>query len=134
MKDQDFETVGDSADWGDDENVSAEEVETVAEAEAAPEPEPDDETGVEIEKNVPVPSNQRRKYPFHKMKPGDSFEVKTDHKDVAELGKSGAMAKLRSSLSSSAASFSRRHPKVKMIVRKTGPRTLRCWCVDNEEA
>lgn len=85
-----------------------------------------------VESGVPIPPVTRRKYPFHKMKPGDSFEVKADPRLVTEHGETTALQRLRSSLSSSATSYAKRNPKFKLVVRKTGPRTLRCWAVESE--
>lgn len=129
MQEDDFEVVGDAPPvWPDESNTAADadEVDVGAEAEG------DSVEDVPIEKGVPVPPTHRRKYPFHKMTPGHSFEVSTLRADVEKLGEKEALAKLRSSLSSSAASFSHRHDGVKMVVRKTGPRTLRCWCVADD--
>jgi len=38
----------------------------------------------EIEKDIPIPKNRRRKYPFDKMKVGDSFYVK-DERDPSNI-------------------------------------------------
>lgn len=92
-----------------------------------------DQDGPTIESNVPIPNIMRRKYPFDKMKPGDSFEVRADKALVTELGETKALQRLRSSLSSSAASYAKRNPRFKLVVRKTGPATLRCWAVQKAD-
>lgn len=145
-QEENFETVGPDAefdeteasdDWSEDEVADwGEEAEDEGGAETVqPEPPAAEQTvdDVELEEGVPVPPVSRRKYPFHKMKPGHSFEVETTRAMRDEVGPKEALHRLRSSLSSSAASFSRRHPNIKMVVRKTGPDSLRCWCQENDD-
>ena len=88
------------------------------------------DTGVTIDDDVPIPAVARRKYPFASMEPGQSFQVRltSEALEKADGDIILAMQRLRSSLSSSATSFQKSHPQYKFIIRKTTPRTLRCWC------
>lgn len=89
-----------------------------------------------VESDVPIPSVSRRKYPFDNMEPGDSFEVTTKPVQREKYGSDGALKRLRSSLSSSATSYCKRASagkngrNLKMVIRKTGDHSLRCWCVE----
>lgn len=83
-----------------------------------------------IESDKPIPRATTRKYPFHKMSIGDSFEVRINEDVIAERGLATAVRLQRSALSSSASSFNKRNDDRRMVVRKTGPKTLRCWCVE----
>lgn len=86
-----------------------------------------------IEEDVPVPAVLRRRYPFDQMAVGHSFAVSADPEDVQELGSTHALRRVRSSLSSSAASYMKRNPHVNLIVRKVDETTVRCWRVANSE-
>ena len=114
-------------DWSEevsatDEDVDMEEVDATLAV--------DEEFVIESDKPLPKPSS--RKYPFEKMRLGDSFEVKVDPAVIEERGLTDAVRLQRSALSSSASNFNKRHDDRRMVVRKTGPTTLRCWCVAPE--
>ena len=68
-------------------------------------------TGIMIEKNVPIPEPRRRKYPFSKMKIGDSFFIED------------TSAKVRASASSYGKRLNR-----EFITRREG-NGVRCWRV-----
>jgi len=87
----------------------------------------------EVESDVPVPRVTRRKYPFESMGFGDSFEVETDPAVRKEVGPQTALNRLRSSLSSSATSWCKTHPDSRMVIRKVGKHTLRCWRMPIQE-
>lgn len=138
MTEPEFETVGDEVeeweeDWeeveGDEEEFEDDEVEAAAEPTTAS---PSDDGEFQIESDKPMPKSHGRKYPFHKMQPGDSFEVKVNPAVIEERGLTEAVRLQRSALSSSASSFNKRNKDRRMVVRKTGPTSLRCWCVEPE--
>ena len=90
---------------------------------------------IKVETGVPLPTN-RRKYPFDKMVPNvSSFAVSPTEEQVEAYGMAGAMSRLRSSLTSSAAAYARRREGIKMIVRKDPDEenTLRCWMMSDED-
>ena len=123
LPDDDFPIVGDEANIGlEDDGWEGDE----------PTGEDENTDGYEfgIERSEPPPPPVKRKYPFHKMRIGDSFEVRVKPDVVAERGLADAMRMTRSALSSSASAFNRAAEDRKMVVRKTGKTTLRCWCVD----
>ena len=64
-----------------------------------------------IDKNVPLP----KKYPFAKMKIGDSFAVPPDVN--------------RSAVSVAAMRFGRKHG-MKFTVRQVADKTFRCWRIE----
>ena len=83
---------------------------------------------IEIESGVPLVVN-RRKYPFAKLEVGDSFAVSPEDHEIASLGRTEAMRRLRNSLVSSARSYSQRHG-VNLFVRKFNVDTYRVWRVE----
>jgi len=83
-----------------------------------------------IEDSKPLPPKRKPKYPFAAMEVGQSFQIPITDADVEEHGdESTALARVRSAVSSSAAAFNRQGLGRKIVVRKTGERSLRCWCV-----
>lgn len=145
----DFPIVNDPSVFGGESNFDEEETsvqrsttepqEEPAEAAETPSPAKDTSNVGEIESGVPIPSVSRRKYRFDEMEPGDSFEVFTTTAQREKYGSEGALKRLRSSLSSSATAYCKRvqgsknRPDVKMVIRKTGDHSLRCWCVLDED-
>lgn len=77
-----------------------------------------------IQKNIPVSGVHRAlgpsfRYPFDKMMPGESFELKSTKTDIR---------KAVSRTSSAAASFVKRSNKAaRFAVRRTSDTTLRVW-------
>lgn len=147
-----FPIVNDPSVFGGESNVDEEETEETSvqrsstepqeeAAEAAEQPAPAQATSNvgDVESDVPIPTVSRRKYPFDEMAPNDSFEVFTTPAKRQEYGAEGALKRLRSSLSSSATAYCKRvqgskhRPDVKMVIRKTGDHSLRCWCVLDED-
>ena len=126
LTEDDFPVVGDAANLVDeDEEWEEEDFEEENEIEV-------DESGGQfvIERTTPPPPSSKRKYPFDKMRIGDSFEVRVRKAMIEEKGLPEALRLTRSALSSSASAFNRRNDDRRMVVRKTGDTTLRCWCVD----
>lgn len=79
------------------------------------------------ESNVPLPET-RYKYPFEELEVGDSFAVKLQEDIPDEIARKKKLNSMRSSLSSSATMYGRRHG-IELTVRKTGDTTFRCWRV-----
>ena len=118
--------------WEEQEEWGTEEDETEEETEVSEEDGDDEDFEFEIERDKPMPKPTTRKYPFNKMRIGDSFEVRIKPEVIEERGLSDAVRLQRSALSSSASNFNKRHSDRRMVIRKTGPTTLRCWCVAPE--